>query len=91
MMRNFVLLTINFIGLYCTEFYDYELAEDDMTSGYIPGDYVIGALFPVHFFFDDDNSQCISINEYDGIQAVEAAFFAVDMINRYEPLLVLNG
>lgn len=53
-----------------------------MKSGFIPGDYIIGALFPVHYSFDDEDFQCRGVSEYDGIQAVEAALFAVDMINR---------
>ncbi|XP_065226765.1 metabotropic glutamate receptor 1-like [Planococcus citri] len=75
------------VALNCARFYDYDLAEDDMKSGFIPGDYIIGALFPIHDRFDDEDFQCNNINYYEGIQIMEAAFFAVDLINRNESIL----
>lgn len=79
----FTLVAINLIvALDCARFHDYDLIEDDNKSGYIAGDYIIGALFPIHYDFDDEDFQCKIINEYDGIQIAEAALFAVDLINR---------
>jgi hypothetical protein len=47
----------------------------------IPGDFVLGALFPIHY---SENRLCTSlVNEQDGIQILEAAVFALREVNSY--------
>lgn len=47
----------------------------------IPGDFLLGALFPIHY---SESRFCTSrINEQDGIQILEAAVFALREVNSY--------
>lgn len=56
----------------------------------IPGDFIIGALFPVHQSPDAKNAQtrtCGEVREHYGIQRVEASLQIIDDINRSDTLL----
>lgn len=58
--------------------------------GSIPGDFIIGALFPVHQSPDAKNAQtrtCGEVREHYGIQRVEASLQTIDDINRSDTLL----
>ncbi|KAH9380864.1 hypothetical protein HPB48_012486 [Haemaphysalis longicornis] len=58
--------------------------------GSIPGDFIIGALFPVHQSPDAKNAQtrtCGEVREHYGIQRVEASLQTIDDINRSDSLL----
>ncbi|XP_064473197.1 metabotropic glutamate receptor 5-like [Ornithodoros turicata] len=58
--------------------------------GSIPGDFIIGALFPVHQSPDAKNAQtrtCGEVREQYGIQRVEASLQTIDEINRNVSLL----
>lgn len=63
------------------------IGEKQQKSGYIDGDFIIGALFPIHerplLNGNNDSLACGVIRERYGIQRIEAAFFAVDTINKY--------
>ena len=50
----------------------------------IPGEYVLGGLFPVH---KKGSSECGGIQPDRGVQRVEAMLFTVDHINRNRDLL----
>ncbi len=56
-----------------------------LKSGYVPGDFIIGAVFSVHerplLSGEGDALSCGSMHEQYGIHRVESAFFAVDKIN----------
>ncbi|XP_065293102.1 metabotropic glutamate receptor 5-like isoform X2 [Dermacentor albipictus] len=59
-------------------------------TGSIPGDFIIGALFPVHQSPDAKNAQtrtCGEVREHYGIQRVEASLHTIDDINRNDALL----
>lgn len=63
------------------------IGESQLESGYIDGDFIIGALFPIHeqpLLRNSSGSPltCGRIREQYGIQRVEAAFFAIDSINK---------
>lgn len=63
------------------------IGESQLMSGYIDGDFIIGALFPVHeqpLLYDNEGGSlgCGRIRERYGIQRVEAALFAIDSINK---------
>lgn len=55
-------------------------------TGYVDGKYIIGALFPVHGSPSvtnyKDPLECDRIRGAEGVQLVEAAFYAIDAINR---------
>ncbi|KAL1485294.1 hypothetical protein MTO96_047356, partial [Rhipicephalus appendiculatus] len=59
-------------------------------TGSIPGDFIIGALFPVHQPPDAKNAHtrtCGEVREHFGIQCVEASLQVIDDINRSDTLL----
>ncbi|XP_075740394.1 metabotropic glutamate receptor 5-like [Rhipicephalus microplus] len=59
-------------------------------TGSIPGDFIIGALFPVHQSPDAKNAQtrtCGEVREHYGIQRVEASLHTIDDINCSDTLL----
>lgn len=56
----------------------------------IPGDLVVGALFPVHHapvLKQAHTRQCTQIREQYGIQRIEASFFTIDKINADDSIL----
>lgn len=56
----------------------------------IPGDLVVGALFPVHhapILKHAHTRQCTEIREQYGIQRIEASFFTIDTINSDDSIL----
>ncbi|KAI1298763.1 Metabotropic glutamate receptor 5 [Halotydeus destructor] len=58
--------------------------------GAIPGDLVVGALFPVHHapvLHQAHTRSCSEIREQYGIQRVEAAYFTIDKINSDDTIL----
>jgi hypothetical protein len=58
--------------------------------GAIPGNLVLGALFPVHHAPSATQAQtrtCGEVREQYGIQRVEAAFHTIDQINRNADIL----
>ncbi|RWS26308.1 metabotropic glutamate receptor 1-like protein [Leptotrombidium deliense] len=60
------------------------------TVAAIPGDFVLGALFPVHHTPGPRQAQlriCGDIREQYGIHRVEAAFLAIDNINKDNSIL----
>ncbi|XP_065222322.1 metabotropic glutamate receptor 1-like [Planococcus citri] len=62
------------------------IGEKQKRSGFIEGDFIIGALFPVHEqpllkAGGTDPLKCGEIRERFGIQRIEAAFFAIESIN----------
>lgn len=63
-------------------------AENLRKTGYIDGEFIIGALFPMHGLPPSSATsyknplECDRIQGPEGIQLVEAAFYAVDTINR---------
>lgn len=62
------------------------VVENLSRTGYIEGDFMIGALFPVHSppstTENGDPLKCNAINGSEGIELVEAAFYAIDTINK---------
>ncbi|XP_065223704.1 metabotropic glutamate receptor 1-like [Planococcus citri] len=60
-------------------------------TGRINGDFIIGALFPIHGLENSMNRtkplECDIMRSNEGIQLVEAAFYAVDSINRNDAIL----
>lgn len=56
--------------------------------GRINGDFIIGALFPIHEQTPTDSSSvCGPIREQYGMQRVEAALWTVKRINEYVQIL----
>ena len=56
----------------------------------IPGDLVVGALFPVHYapvLKQAHTRQCAQIREQYGIQRIEASFLTIDTINNDDSIL----
>ncbi len=59
-----------------------ELRKAQPKSGFLPGDFIIGALFPIHRKpLEGHDYTCGNIQQY-GIQRVETAFYAIDLINK---------
>ncbi|XP_061166304.1 metabotropic glutamate receptor 8-like [Saccostrea echinata] len=54
-------------------------AQTSVKEVHIPGDFVLGALFPIH---DSKDGKCTpQVNEQDGIQILEATIFALREVN----------
>ena len=55
-------------------------------SGFIAGNFIVGALFPIHeqplLRGGTDSLKCGNIREGYGIQRIEAALFAIESINK---------
>ncbi|XP_062584949.1 metabotropic glutamate receptor-like isoform X1 [Saccostrea cucullata] len=62
-------------------------AENQALSAYIPGDIIIGGLFPIHQKSSGDRRACGEINLDRGVQRAEAMLHTIDNINKNPEIL----
>ena len=62
-------------------------SESKQKGVYLPGDIILGGLFPVHTTSQDKERSCGSKTYNRGIQRLEAMLYAVDTINADDTLL----
>ena len=53
----------------------------------LPGDVILGGLFPVHTKYEDNLRRCGTKTYNRGIQRLEAMLYAIDTINADDTLL----
>ena len=61
--------------------------ENPALSAYIPGEIIIGGLFPIHQKSSGDRAICGEINLDRGVQRAEAMLFTIDEINKNPKIL----
>lgn len=64
-----------------------EEEESDTNDVTIPGEIILGGLFPIHEDGSPEGRHCAAIKPDKGIQRMEAMLFALDEINRNGTLL----
>lgn len=62
-------------------------AENPALEAYIPGEILIGGLFPIHQKSSGDRTVCGEINLDRGVQRAEAMLYTIDEINKNSKIL----